>query len=286
LRHRVLEDLIAATGELPTLPATVVDLLALLNDSTASVASVQKVIERDPAMTANILKLCNSAFYGARRQISSVRDALVMLGNRSVAALAFATGMAPILRRDLLGYGFGRDQFWNHSLLAGATASRLTDRLGCPEYRCEAFTAGLVHDLGMLIVDPLLVSRKIVLVVEDPRVGVRGAEQEVLGFDHCDAGALLAEAWGFPEILVKCIRNHHDPAAENQWPEVVRAVDIGNRTAQSLVEFPEGEFSDALVAALLDDGLDEAIIAQLRLDLTDNLPETLALATGPVGSPV
>ena len=137
MNNPVLLDLVSATGDLATLPTTVVRLLDLLKDSTCSASKVVKVMERDPAMTANVLKLSNSAFYGARREISSVRDALVMLGNRSVVTLAFATGMAPIMRRDLLGYGITRERFWGHSLKAATASAIAAERLGLGELRCE-----------------------------------------------------------------------------------------------------------------------------------------------------
>ena len=121
LTHPVLEEFVVAVGEIATLPATVVRLLELLKDSTTSAFSVLEVLERDPAMTANVLKLTNSAFYGNRKQISNVRDALVMLGNRSVATLAFFTGMAPIMRRELDGYGISREAFSDISAAPTAT---------------------------------------------------------------------------------------------------------------------------------------------------------------------
>ena len=108
----------ANTGDLAALPTTVVDLLYLFKEEDASAQSVVNILHRDPAMTANVLKLSNSAFYGARREIGSVQDALVMLGNRAVMTMAFASGMAPVMRRDLDGYNMSRSRFWNHSILA------------------------------------------------------------------------------------------------------------------------------------------------------------------------
>ncbi len=188
-----LEDLVASTGKLATLPGTVVELLCMLDDPAGCAEDVKKIIERDPAMTANVLKLGNSAFYGVRRDITSVRDALVLLGNRCVAALSFATGMAPVLRRELTGYGLTRDKFWNHSLMAGAASSEAIRQAGEPQLCSEAFTAGLVHDIGMLVIDPWLNQQGIVLKTEGPRFGVCRVENEALGFDHCQAGALLAQ---------------------------------------------------------------------------------------------
>jgi len=100
LKQPKIIELISSMEDMATLPATVVDLLCLLENPLASAENVKTVIERDVAMTANILKLGNSACYGSSREIYSVRQAIAMLGNRSVATLAFAAGMVPIMRRD------------------------------------------------------------------------------------------------------------------------------------------------------------------------------------------
>lgn len=293
MHNPVLADLVAQTGELATLPETVVELLNLLQDSSVAADKVQTILERDPAMTGNILKLANSAFYGNQREITTVRQALVMLGNRSVATLAFATSMAPVLRRDLTGYGVGRDQFWQHALVTGAAASLATGPLGIEDLRSEAFTAGLVHDVGMLVIDPYLVDHQINLRSEGPTLGIRGVEKAALGFDHCQAGALLARKWDFPEILVQPICYHHSVDQVQQSDGVVKAVAAGDIVAEALIHGPtastsaeadaSGRGDDVLLgnelAAL---GMPRDWLEQVRLDLTADLQQTLAQAAMPV----
>lgn len=274
-----LNDLVAATGNLATLPSTVVELLKILGDPTASAARVQKVLERDPAMTANVLKISNSAFYGVRRDISSVRDALVMLGNRRTATLAFATGMAPILRCDLKGYGITRDQFWSHSLQSAACSSEAAMRLGIAELQCEAFTAGLIHDVGMLVLDPVLTSARHSLDTEAYPDGLCHLEQELFGFDHCQAGALLAENWGFPEMLIEPIAWHHDPHHKGEYYQLIRAVSAGNLVTQVLDTDLEGDRLDLVEQTLAELGLESEFLEKLRLDLTSNLGEICDAAT-------
>ncbi len=226
-----ITDLVTATGELATLPTTVIALLDVLKDTTTSADRVCVVLERDPAMTANVLKLANSAYYGVRRTIGNVRDALVMLGNRAVTTLAFATGMAPVLRRDLEGYGEGRDSFWRHSLIAAAAASTAADLGGFSRWRTQCFTAGLVHDVGMLVIDRWLVAEGRQLPAFGDEAMLRQAERELLGFDHAETGAALAEAWGFPELLVSALRYHHTPLEAVSDRQVVAAVAAGDLVA-------------------------------------------------------
>lgn len=284
MKHPVLEEFVVAVGEIATLPATVVRLLELLKDTTTSADAVLEVLERDPAMTANVLKLTNSAFYGHRKRISNVRDALVMLGNRSVATLAFFTGMAPIMRRELDGYGITRERFWEHCLLSAAASSLVADELGITPLRREAFTAGLVHDVGMLVIDQVLVARHQVIEPDTIPLGEYAGERRALGFDHCEAGAMIADKWGFPPELVQPIRFHHAPENAQQHVDLVRAVAAGNLIALSLDGPVSPQIEDQLETAFATLGLEITTCEQIRQELMHNLEETLTGAT--LASPV
>jgi len=274
-------DLVTATGELATLPATVIALLDVLKDPATSADKVGVVLERDPAMTANILKLANSAYYGVRRTIGSVRDALVMLGNRAVATLAFATGMSPVLRRDLEGYGESRDAFWRHSLVSAAAASAAADLAGLGRWRSQCFTAGLVHDVGMLVIDRWLVAEGRRLPAFGDETMMRHAERDLLGFDHAETGAALAEAWGFPDLLVSALRHHHAPLEAEADRQVVAAVAVGDRVATVVAAGAEAAWPADLRAELTRLGYDPADFDDLRLDLAGDLDQTLAAAVRP-----
>ena len=207
-----------------------------------------------------------------------------MLGNRRTATLAFATSMAPVLRRDLLGYGLSREQFWNHSLLTAAAAARVVTVSGNADAQCEAFTAGLVHDLGMLVLDPVLGAAKLVIKGEGSPFGLSGVERETLGYDHSMAGASLAESWGFPDVLCHAIEHHHDPLPfkegewSHHWP-VLQAVAAGNIIAQAVDEDLEVECVEDHEACLAQLGLPAGLAEDLRLDLTQNLGEICEAAT-------
>jgi len=276
--NNVLYNLVANTGDLAALPTTVVELLYIFKEADASVKSVVNILHRDPAMTANVLKLSNSAFYGARRKISNVQEALVMLGNRAVVTMAFASGMAPVMRRDLNGYNVSRSRFWNHSILAGSAASFAAEKMGFPQHKCEAFTAGLVHDVGMLVIDAYLVSNSKNLVTAEPAFDVSGAERRLLGFDHCEAGAMLADNWGFPAALRDSIKYHHDPQLAGEGQDVVRSVAVGNLLAM-IIEQDLDPHTHPLVRGLLKKlDLEADFVAGLRTDLGGDLDEIVASA--------
>jgi HD-like signal output (HDOD) protein len=281
-----LNDLIASTGKLATLPATVIEILSLLNEPAAGADQVQRVLERDPAMTANVLRISNSAFYGVRREIASVRDALVMLGNRRTATLALATGMVPVLRRDLVGYGISRHEFWNHALLSAAASAEVAAKLGNAPLQCEAFTAGLIHDVGMLAIDPVLVSAKLCLDEGDLVGGACAQERRLLGFDHGQAGAELARSWGFPEILVPPLERHHQSPRDCLDDPLLQAVAAGNLLARMSATAGTPDESPEVADQLVQLGLDPDQVEELCLDLAGNLDKICQSATSAVAVPV
>lgn len=281
----LLRDLVSTTGDLAALPSTVVRLLDLLKDQTCAADKVARVLDQDGAMTANVLKLSNSAFYGVRGTVGTTRQALVLLGNRAVLTLAFATGMVPVMRRNLTGYGIDRDRYWEHSLTSAMAAGVAMDRLGAPERSCEAFTAGLVHDIGMLALDAHLATNGMKLVPAFPLFNVGERERQALGFDHCQAGALLAANWGFPTPLAIAIEHHHEPWAAPQEVDLAAAVMVGDMVAQMAGDRLQPEAWPAALEFLATRGLTADHLRELVESVTLAPEETLARATRPAGTP-
>lgn len=278
-----LHELIAATSELRTLPSTTLQLTALLDDITVDAGAVLAIIEKDPSLTSNLLKLANSAFYGLRRQVGSTREALVQLGNQTVVSLAFAASMGDIMRGPLAAYRLERNQLWHHALgtaLGAAQLTALDDRSQAARER--AFTAGLVHDIGKLLLNGPLKKELEQLPVGASPEDLLAAENRILGFDHCLAGARLGESWNFPAALVDAIRWHHDPELAQAEPDLARAVAVANLMSCRLGwcggHEPPGEEVFWAVAARLGYAREEMepILARLPQDL-----ETMLNLTGP-----
>jgi HD-like signal output (HDOD) protein len=227
--QKSLPELIAATSELRSLPSTTVQLTSLLDDATVDAGSVLEIIEKDPSLTSNLLKLANSAYYGRRRQLGTTKEALVMLGNQAVVNLAFAASMGDIMRGPLAAYRLDRNQMWHHAL---GTALAATFLVGLEEsghsIRERAFTGGLVHDIGKLLLNGPLKKELVQLPVDGTGDDLLAAEKSILGFDHAEAGARLGESWNFPASLVDVIRWHHHPEHAEVEPLLARAVGAAN----------------------------------------------------------
>jgi len=281
----LLHDLVSTTGDLAVLPLTVVRLLDLLKDETCAADKVVEILDRDGAMTANVLKLSNSAFYGVRGTVGNTRQALLLLGNHAMLTLAFATGMAPVMRRNLTGYGIDRDRYWEHSLTSAMAAGVVMGRLGGGDRACEALTAGLVHDIGMLALDAHLVIEGMRLVPAFPLFNVAEREREALGFDHCDAGGLLAANWGFPPPLGNAIAHHHRPWDAPGDGDLAAAVLAGDMVAQIAADRLAPEAWPDALEYLASRGVDADHLRELALAVTLAPEETLARATRAPGTP-
>lgn len=223
-----LAELIAGTSELSSLPTTTMQMMKLLDDETVEASRVLDVIEKDPSLTANLLKLANSAFYGLRRQVGSAREALILLGNQTIVTLAFATSMGDVLRGPLAAYRLNRNALWHHALGTALAATHLASLSGSQETRERAFTAGLVHDIGKLLLNRPLKAKLDQLPPDCNFQCLLEAETSILGFNHAEAGARLGEAWNFPAYLVDIIENHHGSIAEPEEDDLIRAVSAAN----------------------------------------------------------
>lgn len=287
--NQKLKDLIAGTSELRSLPSTTMRLMDLLDDATVGADEVLDVIEKDPSLTANLLKLCNSAYYGLRCQVGSAREALVMLGNQTIVNLAFATSMGDVLRGSLGGYRLERNQLWHHALGSAMGAARLASTRGGASLRERAFTAGLVHDIGKLLLNPVLKKNLTQLPPDADYKSLMASEVQILGFDHAEAGAALGAAWNFPSSLVRMIGAHHAPDFEHDaWYgddedlRILASAVAGANAVTGWCGFGGG------TAPLSDEQLNETMTRlgfneEVALDLQTQLPGDLDAMLGVIG---
>ncbi len=228
-----LEDLVSNTPDLPVMPAAVMAVIRETESSTCSAQSVAKYLSQDPALAVRVLRLANSAFYSLRRQIMEVPEAVVVLGMRTVRNLAMIAGSYPWMSRELKGYELGPRELWAHSFGVAIGAEVVARRARLNE--SEAFSAGLLHNLGKVAMSVWLESRAEALfdAISKDEAPFDAVERQVLGFDHMQAGAHMAESWNLPKPLVRAIRFHHCPdVVENPEP-LVDCVHIADFMAMS-----------------------------------------------------
>lgn len=200
-------------GQLPAMPAVVQEVINSFNDPDLEVDELARKIGHDQGLSTRVLRVANSSFYGLPRQIASIYEAVVVLGFATVRSLTLAAGL--IHAFPLAGKGlFNREQFWRHSIQVAAAARELA---GCAKIDMEiAYTAGLLHNIGQMVLDTCLHEQFDAVLRRQMREGgdLYALEREMLGFDHAMAGAEIARRWNFPEVIQEAILFH--PVATQQ----------------------------------------------------------------------
>ncbi len=232
-REEVLED-IDRIKDLPSLPRVVLRLQQEMNNPEASIDTVASIINEDPPIAMKVLRVVNSPMYRAMRKIVGIRDATLRLGLKEVYEIVLATSLCNVMNtgRDL---DFTR--FWNHSIsVAHATKTVISISSGRREafpkpVADAAFTAGLLHDIGVLILEKYMPGVYGELIEENDlgeAVPINVFEQRSFGVTHGEAGAFLLRKWHLPEEICEGVERHHSPAmkgAEQRVAEIIHVAD-------------------------------------------------------------
>ncbi len=221
-----MKDVLARVNTLPTLPSLVMELMRLSKDETASAADFEKLIRTDPPLTANLLRVTNSSYFGLRHQVNSVQQAVALLGTKRVCETAAGAAFASVLPANFVGYGMAAGEFWQHSAAVAIFCERIAQTLKLP-IPDLMFTAGLLHDIGKLVTS-LFLQEGCPIAQEEVWSGSLSylqAEQQALGLNHAAVGAAVAEKWGLPPGVVAAAKHHHDPPSDLE-PGLQHLVDL------------------------------------------------------------
>ncbi len=226
-------DALNAIERLEPLPATLQRLVALLGDEDSPLKAVVEIIEHDPAVTANVLKLANSSLFPGR-SVDNVRDAVNRLGTVELLNLALSDVVRGMVQPAPI-YGLSAKEMWLHAVAAQAAASDLQRRCRGAMVPGLASTAALVHDIGKLVLANAFGTEQTALErhVEDHNVSWVDAERSLAGYDHAQIGGLIAKRWNFPAPLIRAIEAHHEAAhlPSDALIDAVVAADVVARTA-------------------------------------------------------
>lgn len=225
-----LRSIVNRTTELRPLRSVALRAIAMAQDERTAAMDLAAVISSDQALTAKLLRLSNSPYYGYARRISNVREAVILLGMRTVRSVAVSSAIIEAMEAPGDPPGFDSDLFWAHSVCVGLVAETLArdTRVARPE---DAFTAGVLHDIGKLalvICEPALFAAVVDYVVREG-MPYHEAERRIAGVSHALIGGRLAMRWKFPEPLVEAIRNHHQHSGLQRLDtlaDIVAAADL------------------------------------------------------------
>ncbi|MBN2654466.1 MAG: HDOD domain-containing protein [Nitrospirae bacterium] len=216
-----IEKLILDTVDLPSLPPVASKVLQLINKDGSSIVEMEELIAKDQAFSARILRVANSPYYGRGRSIETVSSAILMIGFNTMKSLVVAASLKDMHNR----FGLFEKKLWEHSLAVSIAASMIAKRTRLVHDE-EAMVAGLLHDVGKTVLNNNMADKYSLVIqkVFDEGASFYAAEIEMLGFNHCNVGGLIARKWKLPKGLEVVIEYHHAdelPAFDDSSNEVL-----------------------------------------------------------------
>ena len=230
-----LQQIIMTTRDLPAMPEVASKVLELSADPNTSALQLQQVISDDQAMTGRILKIANSAMYSCSRKIKTLTEAIVMLGFNSIRSLVVTSAARNLYNTNRTKTGLKERLLWEHSI-GTAFAARILASQRTPNLAEEAFLAGLMHDIGKLVLNIRVPEKfdEIVQIVYNENLPFHLTEQEILGFDHAQVGAMLVNKWKLSDGLEFVILNHHNENALTVENPLSLYLDLANQLCKKM----------------------------------------------------
>jgi putative nucleotidyltransferase with HDIG domain len=225
-----IENIVAEAGALPAIPAVYNELDAMLRDGNVSADNVGQILEKDLAMSAKILQLVNSAFFGLRETVTKPAQAVSLLGLNTVKSLFLGLHVMDEWKGEP-ACGFSPTDLWKHSMQVASGAMEIASSMGLKQETAgEIYCAGLFHDIGkLLIFGKLPESLAQITKIKKQGMSWADAEAEILGASHAEVGAYLMALWGFPMSVVKALAFHHHPEKSGETGfSSVMAVHVAN----------------------------------------------------------
>ena len=227
-------ELVAGAVEIASLPEIFLKINEMIDSPRHSAADIGRVISNDSALSARLLKIANSVFYGFPSQIDTISRAITVIGTHELRELILATSVIRSFKgipNDLVTM----EDFWRHSVCCGLAARSLAAYRG--EQLVERFfVAGLLHDIGSLLVYRKVpeLAREALLRAQHNNVPLFQAEQEVMGFDHAMVGAEILRKWKLPEHFQEATEFHHSPQRAQRFPSDTALIHIADVIADAL----------------------------------------------------
>ena len=212
-QRQIVHQAIQEITHIATLPEVTLKIIRLVEDPDSTARDLNQVISNDPALGTRILKVVNSAFYGLPDQIGSINRAIVLLGLNAVKNIAIAASLAKLFRGGKICPSFDARDLWTHCIAVATGTRLLADKtgLGLPD---EAFLAGLIHDIGIMVEVQARRNQFVEAIKKleaDPNLNLRQAELECIGATHEQFGTALCQLWKFPTSFAHVTGYHHDP---------------------------------------------------------------------------
>jgi len=205
-----IQELIKEIKNLKPIPAVINQILEIVDQPDSSIAQIANIIQYDPAVTASVLRTCNSAFFGLKAPAESIKDAVSLLGIDQILEIVLMKSGARVLSGKQEGYGLHEGAMWKYSVSSALVAKQIAQKLSLKN-KNMIFTAALLKDIGKTVLDRFVMNsfEKISALVVNENLSFREAEKQIIGVDHTELGGMIAKMWKFSPKMVKIIRHHH-----------------------------------------------------------------------------
>ena len=222
------KKILAAIKAFPGMPGTALKLLALIDDPAMRVSQIERILRHDPGLTANVLRLANSAYFGIPSKVGSIRQAVILLGLKRLIQMVIAACVSAIMDKPVPGYDLSAGELWRHSIAVSVAAEGLVKELQI-EAAEEIFTAALLHDVGKLVLGEFVKDDfKQIQTAVSQGISFEMAETIVLGINHAEVGARILTNWALPLEIVNAIQFHHAPQDAPNTSTMLDIVHVAN----------------------------------------------------------
>jgi putative nucleotidyltransferase with HDIG domain len=208
---KLIEQIQAEVEYLPPMPVALQKTLQAIGAPDVSAQKLYEIIRGDTALSTDVLKLCNSSYFGLSRRISSLKEAIIFVGLEELKKMVALISSRLMFNRDYGGYESRHGEMWMHAAVTSVISSRLQPL--APEMEEDLFTTALLHDVGKIVLSRFVGERydEIVTRVRETGQTFQEVEQQVFGTDHADVGGAILNKWSFPEEVVNAVKFHHHP---------------------------------------------------------------------------
>lgn len=268
----VVEEALSRISRLATLPEVVTRIMDLVDDPNASAADLESLVSGDPVLSSRVLKVVNSSFYGMPASITSIHQAIVVLGMDALRNIVLAASLTKMFQGRVSQADFNPRGIWQHSTAVGAGAKLIADRIG--NNSNEFFIMGLLHDVGTLIQFQTMRTQfrqLIALAGKSDAEDFRQAEKRLIGATHDEFGLALCAKWNFPDSIRAAVGFHHEPdQLDGELRQIAQIIAIADSLAAEIGQgyccVAEPSAADALAGEL---GLSAAMLAEIRSELPE-----------------
>ncbi len=205
-----IQELVKEIKNLKPIPAVISQILEVVDQPDSSMSQIADIIQYDPAITASVLRTCNSAFFGLKNPAESIKDAVSLLGIDQIIEIVLMKSGAEVLSGKQEGYGLHEGAMWKYSVSSALISKQIAQKLSLKNIN-TIFTAALLKDIGKIVLDRFVMDsfEKISALVVNENLSFREAEKKIIGVDHTELGGMIAKMWKFSPKMVKIIRHHH-----------------------------------------------------------------------------